>query len=539
MKKIITKATREVITSTVNEFEDLVCATMGPYGQNIALHNDVGSPVVTKDGVSVARVIEFAEPEKNLIAQILRQAAEKTNDEAGDGTTTSTAIASATVREGNKFLAAGHDVNSLRRGVSSALKDVEAMLNKHRVEFSDKNEEEKISILKKIALISTNGDTVISNLIAEAVAKAGKNGIVNVQKGSTTFDLVRSSGMKVPNSGIMDYEFIRGAPDKKVSLKKCRILITTYELESNAVIQALTQKVLQPIMDKNETLLVIPKKADKGFLANMINNNAKGHLKNVVVKAPYFGAVGREMMDDVAAMTGGIVIDENAGHKLSNVQITDLGYAEEVEVTPHHTIIFQPNKNEARVEERIKILEKKAELNKGKEGDPDKTMERLAAITGSVYNVKIPSISDIEDKEIMDRVEDAINACKGALEFGYLPGGGVALLRIAHQMDSSNPYYKLLSDIISYPFKRILNNASEAYQVIESELKKADDNLVYDARERKFGEALELGVIDSYKVVSKSLANGVSIGLMLLTTVGIIADMPQAETPFQWDQGIA
>lgn len=539
MKKIITKATREVINSTVKEFEDLVCATMGPFGQNIALHNDIGSPVVTKDGVSVARVIEFAEPEKNLIAEILRQAAEKTNDEAGDGTTTSTAIAAATVQEGNKYLAAGHDVNSLRRGVATALKEVETALEKIRVEFSTKSEEEKISILKKIALISTNGDVTISNLIAESVAKAGKNGIVNVQKGSTSFALTRSEGMKVPNSGVMDYEFIRGAPDKKVTLKKCRILITTFELESTAVIQALTQKVLQPIMDKNETLLVIPKKADKGFLANMINNNAKGHLKNAVVKPPYFGAVGREMMDDIAAMTGGTVVDENAGHKLSNVQIADLGYAEEVEINPHHTIIFQPNKNEARVQKRIQILEEKALLNKGKEGDPDKTSERLAAITGSVYNVKIPSISDIEDKEIMDRVEDAINACKGALEFGYLPGGGVALLRIAHQMDSSNPYCKLLSDIISYPFKRILNNAGEAYQVIESELKRATDNTVYDARERKFGEALDLGVIDSYKVVSKSMTNGVSVGLMLLTTVGIIADIPQAQAPFQWDQGIA
>lgn len=538
MKQIVIKNTREVVNTTVAEFEELVCSTMGPYGQCIALHNDVGSPVVTKDGVSVAKVIEFEEPEKNLIAQILRQAAEKTNDEAGDGTTTSTAIAAATVKEGNKMLATGADVNAIRRGITTALRDVEKALDKSRVEFSSKDEAERTEILKKIAMISTNGDEQISELIASAVSKAGRTGIVTIKKG-TTYDLEQSTGMKIPNAGVVDYEFIRGAPDKKVVLKKCRIFITTYELESPQVIRALEQKVLGPIMNNSESLLVISKKAEKGFLANMINNNAKGHLKNAIVKAPYFGAVGREMMDDIAAMTSATVIDEKEGHKLGNVEISHLGYADEVEVSPFHTVIFGPKRDEPRIEKRIEILEQKAKAIGYKEGDSDKTLERLAAITGSVYNVKIPSLSDIEDKEVMDRVEDAINACKGALEFGYLPGGGVALLRIAHQLDSENPYYKLLANIISYPFKKILSNAGETYQVVENQLVKGENEYVYDAREKKFGEALELGVIDSYKVVSKSLTNGISVGLMLLTTVGLIADKPAPANPFQWDPSMS
>ncbi|MDD3412543.1 MAG: chaperonin GroEL [Lachnospiraceae bacterium] len=540
MKKIILGNTRSVINETVSEFENLVCATMGPYGQTIAFQNEIGVPVITKDGVSVAKAIEFDKPEKNLIAKILKQAAEKTNDEAGDGTTTSTAIASATVREGNKALAAGNDVNSLRRGINQSLEKVLARLDQQRVDFSDKTENEKAEILTKIAMISTNGDHKISELIASAVAKAGRSGVVNVQKGALDFSLVQSTGMKIPNASFTDYEFVRGSAEKKVILKKCRILITTYDLESANVIRALDDKVLTPIMNAGETLLVMPRKADKGFLANMINNNAKGYLRNVVVKAPYFGAVGREMMDDVAAMTGATVIDEREGHKLQNIQLSNLGYAEEVEVNAHSTILFQPKKDEARVAKRIKILEDKAKAIDYKRGDADKTLERLAAITGSVYNVKIPSFSEVEDKEIMDRVEDAINACKGALEFGYLPGGGMALLKIAHEISSESSYSAILCNIISYPFKRILDNAGKNHELISNQLMQAQNDYVYDAREGKFGEALELGIIDSYKVVTKSLTNGISVGLMLLTTVGLIADLPeQGPIPFEWDPSMS
>jgi chaperonin GroEL len=530
MKKLILKNTNETILGATQEFEDFVCSTMGPDGLNIALHNDVGAPVITKDGVTVAKVVEFEDPAKDLVAQILRQAAEKTNDEAGDGTTTSTAIASATVREGNKLRAGGYKINAIRSNVTKILHEVKDELLKLRVKFNEESDEKIQETLYKIAMISTNGDDQVSKLISHAVTKAGKSGIVNVQNGASEYGVARSAGMKIPNAGVVSYDFVQGSPDKKVNLTRCRILITDYELESAAIIQQLSEKVFQPIMDKNECLLIIAKKADKGFMANMINNNNKGHLKNACVKPPYFGAVGREMMDDVAAMCSATVIDSKQEHKLSNVTYAELGYADNVEVSPFNTVLFRPKIDEEKLAKRIEILETKAKAIGYKEKDADKTMERLSALTGRVYTIRLLSTSDIEDKERADRVEDAINACKGSVENGYLPGGGTALLSIANGLKQGDAYQKLMSDIISYPFQRILTNSGISHEVVDNELEKDHYSKVYDARNNKYGEPFDLGLIDSHKVVEKSLLNGVSVGLMLLTTTGVIADVPSTES---------
>lgn len=535
-KKLILKDSREVIGKAVSDFEEFVCSTMGPFGQNIALHNDVGEPVITKDGVSVAKVISFEDPEKDIVAQVLKQAAEKTNEEAGDGTTTSTAIASAVFREGAELLKNGDwNVNSIRRKIQVAQQEIVENLKSSRVQFEDEPEEKRREILYKIAMISTNGDKELSKLISEAVLKAGLTGVVNTQVGAMDYELTNSRGIKLQNSPVFSMDYFRGLQDKRAVYRKCRILLTTFELESANLINVLQPKVLNTIMEKNESILIVTPKAEKGFLANMINNNAKGTLKNAIVKAPYFGTVGREMMDDIAAVCGTRVLDEAAGHTLGSIEYKHLGYAEEVEVSEKETVIFNPKSNDAAVKERVDFLKGVAKKINFKTNDMDKTMERLATITGSVYNIRIPSYSNIEDKERTDRIDDAVNACLGALEYGYVPGGGAALVR-AGEAVTDKEIKSFVSKICRYPMRRILENAGlDDTKKIQVEVTALEHGEVYDVRDDKYGKPLETGVIDSYKVIDKAFANGLSVGLMLLTTKGIIADIPKEGGNFAWD----
>lgn len=535
MKKLILKDSRKVIGQAVDEFEDFVCSTMGPSGQNIALHNDVGEPVITKDGVSVAKVIAFEDPEKDIVAQVLKQAAEKTNEEAGDGTTTSTAIAAAIFREGQKLLEEGSwNVNLIRKKVERAQKEVMSNLENIKVSFDEEKEEFRREVLYKIAMISTNGDEELSKLISEAVLKAGLTGVVNTQVGGVGYELTNTVGMKLKNSYPFSMDYFRGLESEKALYKNCRILITTFELESANIINVIQAKVLEPLMKKNESLLIITPKADKGFLANMINNNAKGVLKNAVVKAPYFGPVGRKMMEDIAAKCNTVVFDEDKGHKFDALTYDMLGFAKEVEIAEKETIVFEPTSNEAKLEERIAMLTEEAKKVGYKTNDIEKAQERLATITGGVYNIRIPRKSDIEDKERTDRIDDAINACLGALEFGYVPGGGAALVQASKEIQDKD-IAMTMQKICQYPMKRILDNAGEVEKLSEVMGSVLSTDEVYDVRADSFGNPLETGVIDSYKVIDKAFNNGLSVGLMLLTTKGIIADVPKEGNGFAWD----
>lgn len=535
MKKLILKDSRKVIGNAVDQFEDFVCSTMGPSGQNIALHNDLGEPVITKDGVSVAKVISFEDPERDIVAQVLKQAAEKTNEEAGDGTTTSTAIASAIFREGQKLLEKGDwNVNAIRKKVEAAQKEVLAELEKVRVKFDEETEEKRKEILYKIAMISTNGDHDLSLLISQAVLKAGLTGVVNTQVAGMSYELTNSTGMKLKNSHPFSMDYFRGLESEKALYKNCRILITTYELESANIINVIQPKVLEPLMKKNESLIIITPKADKGFLANMINNNAKGILKNAIVKAPYFGPVGRKMMEDIAAKCNTVVFDEDKGHKFEALTYDMLGFAKEVEVSEKETIVFEPVPHEERLAERIAMLTAEAKKVDYKTNDIEKAQERLATITGGVYNIKIPRKSDVEDKERVDRIDDAVNACLGALEHGYVPGGGAALVQASREI-SDKDIAMTMQNVCRYPMKRILSNAGQEDKLSEVMGSVLEVDEVYDVRAESYGKPLETGVIDSYKVIDKAFNNGLSVGLMLLTTKGIIADVPKEGGNFAWD----
>lgn len=523
MKLIELENTRSKILSTVKQMEEIVCSTMGPYGQNIMLRNEAEAPVITKDGVTVAKSI-FSEDEfEQIVFDILKQAAEKTNSEAGDGTTTATSIAANTFKEGLKLISADIDPMTIKRDIDNFLNKYREKLEKHKIIFKNKPVEEIQDVLYKIAMISTNGDEEMSKVISEATAKAGLNGVINIKKTTGNYEITPSTGVKIPNAGVVNYDFVKGTVDKKVTLNKAYVLLTTYELENPQLLNDLKDLFTQ-IGKNGGSLLLISKKVDKGFLAHLLQWNATGQLPNAAVRAPYFGAVGREMLDDLAAYLGTIVVEEEKKHSLSKLTIDMLGKVDEADVTPHYTVLRGIKPDEKRLAERIKLLEAKLETIKDKIADPDKTLERLTLLNGKVYTIGVPALSEIEDKERMDRVEDALNACKGALEHGYVPGGGVTYARIGIESGSD-----LIEKIMFSPLKRILTNAGKTHHQIRLE----GDKTSYDLRSGKMGDALEIGVIDSYKVAESAILNGLSVGSMLLTTKAIVLPKQIKQSPFE------
>lgn len=524
--------TRESILDTVNIVESLVCATMGPDGQNIALHNEAGRPMITKDGVTVANAIDFEEPEKKIIAEILKEAAQRTNTVAGDGTTTSTCIAAAVAKSFMKLIAAGHNPNFIKNEINKYREELLNELEKLKIGFSSETDEKKKEILYKIAMISTNGDEEISKVISEAVFESGVDGLIEVKNTYGDASWQRANGVKIPNARFAHAEFARGNADQEVVLKKARILLTTYELEDPNIINILNENVLKPIRAKGESIIIIAK-SGKSFLENMIKFNATGQFKNCVVQPPYFGEVGREMLDDVAAYIGAEVIDQAKGHKFENITLDHLGYVEKAVITKSHTTIYDASIDKERMEKRFQLLIE--ELNKLEPGSRDdrKVKERFASLSGNVFLLNVPRVSNIEDGERLDRVEDAINACKGALESGYLPGGGVALWRASHKLNLKDGLgVKIMREISKAPIDRILENAGLSFPEIMSEI--IPDKSSYDVRTKTGGNALEIGVIDSFKVIYHAVKNGISIGTTLMTCTGIIADKPvENNSPFE------
>lgn len=522
-KLIEINETRKVIFNSAKQFEEIVCSTMGPHGQNVALRNEADAPVITKDGVTVAKSINSDDAFEQLIFDIIKQAAEKTNSEAGDGTTTATCIATNTFKEGYKLIQADLDPMSIKREIDQFLITFKTKLAEYRTLFTDKSPEVIQETLYKIALISTNGDVEMSKVISEATARAGLNGIINIKKTTGTYAIAQSIGAKVPNAGVVNYDYVKGTVDKKVTLNKCYVLLTTYELENPLLLNDL-KTVFEGVNKAGGSLLIMSKKCDKGFLANMLQWNATGQLKNVAVRAPYFGSVGRETMDDLAAYLGTIVVEEDKKHSFTKLTADMLGRVDEADVTPHYTIFKGVNSDPKKLAERIQILEDKLKLVIPNTVDPDKTLERLSLLNGKVFTIYVPATSDIEDKERMDRVDDAINACKGALEDGYVPGGGITLYRIGA---TESP---LIQKILQSPLKKICANAGIHHFVVDE-----DKNTSFDLRMGANGDALKIGVIDPYKVTQAAVMNGLSVGSMLLTTKAILLPKQVKESPYEMD----
>ena len=524
------------IQRVLGYFESLVCATMGPEGRNIMLHTEDGLPIITKDGVTVAEAIDFDDKVTyKVIADIIKESARRTNLLAGDGTTTSIVITIATVLA-IQAARKQYPLDEIRKEILHYRNDILDILKDMRKQISKQDDEEKLKdMLYKIAMISTNGDEEISKNISEVVLQAGVDGLITTKNTYGKISWESAEGIKIPNAHFAHAEFVRGTPDQTLKLKKVHILLTNMELEDGDLLHILNENILKEIKIKGQSLLIVAK-SGKSFLENMIKFNATGQLNNCIVNPPYFGDVGRDMLDDLAAYTGATILDVNKGHQLSALKMQHLGYAEEAVITKEHTTLYKPNMIPEEVDKRIKILEKAKETLVPGMRDDRKIKERLAALKGNVYTLNITKISNIEDGERLDRVEDAINACKGALEHGYLPGGGLALI-YAYKKFSQRTTPALIQDIFSKicyaSFTQILRNMDIVDpEKILREYKLDNHNRALNLREMEVGDPIEVGAIDSYKVISTAFQNGVSIGLTLSTCNGIIANDPE-KVPYQ------
>ena len=542
-KKIYTK---EDVDKTIDEvaetFRRLVCSTMGPEGQNIMLHTDEGRALITKDGVTVANAIDFEEPEKKIVAEIIKEAASRTNMIAGDGTTTSIAITTRTIQEIGAMKKKGYTTDAIRKNILENRDLILAQLLTLRCEFSDWDEHAQKDALYKIAMISTNGDIEISKCISESVYASGEEGIITVKNTYGKAHWEVTDGIKIPNARFAHAEFVRGSSDQTMKLKDVAILLTTFELEDAEMINLLNASVLKEIRKKNKTLLIIAK-SGKSFLENMIKFNSTGQLKNCIVQPPYFGEVGREMLDDIAAYVSATVIDPSKGHDLSQVTMEHLGFAKEAVINKDQTTLYKTTVDHQKLDGRLALLKEAHKLIVPGVRDDRKVKERLASLTGNVFILNVPKISNIEDGERLDRVEDAINACRGALEGGYLPGCGFGLIYAFEKSGLSLKNglgYHLFKGICDASHDEISRNVVGGMsndKIKNMVLEMNDHACSYNFRTNKAGGSLEIGVIDSYKVVKTAFTNGISVGLTLSTCNGIIANSPEpvSSSPFDFE----
>jgi len=501
-----------------------VGTTFGPGGQNVLLKNMADMPLITKDGVTVAENIEVEDEALNLVISIIKEAASKTNREAGDGTTTAIVLAHEIYKEGMKFIAAGHKPVMIQRQIQSYINRVITSLNEMAIKVEEGN---RTDILKKIASISMNGETEISDIVAEAVAGLGINSAITAQ-GSTNGKnhWYRVKGLKM-NRGWTARSFCRESNTNKIIFEEPYILLTSHMLESPKQFSDLSA-LFETIAEKRKPILIISSGVTAGFLKYLLYHLNSGALVSCPTMPPYFGIVRYEFFKDLAAVTGARIIEE-AQDELAAVKLEHLGVADMVEITDSSTVIMGGRGDDLAIARRKKYLE--SVLPKPGERDLDHVVERLSMLTGGVGTIEIAHSSHIELEEKKHRVEDACNACKAALQEGFLPGGGAGLLR-AVERDSQNLKddvgYKIISGSVKGLIKRMCENAGLAGDMVIDKLLKSEENKTIDISKPDYEtkDAIEIGVIDPIKVTCCALANSASIAASLLTTGAIISDIP-------------
>lgn len=513
---------RATIHKAVNIVGNAVVETMGPGGQCVLLETPAGMPIVTKDGVTVANAINFEDQELNIIGRIIKQAADKTNKEAGDGTTTATALVKEIYNQGHQLVAAGYNSNALKKQMDVAKNKIFETLE----ELSRKIHEEKAQeTLTHIAKISLNGEQQMAEIIAEAISKTGVNGLVKVVDNNTVFDQIESvKGLQFP-AGWASPFFADSRDDQKVILENCAILITSHKLTTLHQLAAMEQ-TLTYFMQKNIPVLFIASEVSGPFLTNLVANQKKGSLKNCALRPPYYGMVRKEFFTDLAAATGGTVIEAEEKMELSAIEVKHFGYAKRVEVTNLDTTIIEGAGTKEILTVRINKLKEIAEKT-DKDHDLDKVHERLAKLLGSVVLIKTARMSQVESEERKHRIEDALNAAKAALESGYVSGGGAALYYASKQFENSDiPGERLLAKALKYPATKILLNSgfSEKELVI---LDKGMSLTTVDALTGQPVDAYMAGIIDPLKVTKCAVNNAISVAGTLLTTNVIISKNPQ------------
>jgi chaperonin GroEL len=515
---------RNLILNGVNALADAVKVTLGPRGRNVVIEKSFGSPTVTKDGVTVAKEIELENKFENMGAQMVREVASKTSDVAGDGTTTATVLAQAIFREGSKLVAAGHNPMEIKRGIDKAVECITEELKKQAKSTKDPNE------IAQVGTVSANGDTTIGKLLSEAMEKVGKEGVITVEEAKsaeTTLEVVE--GMQFDRGYLSPY-FVTDPERMEVSLEDAYILISEKKISNMKDLLP----VLEAIARSQKPLLIIAEDVEGEALATLVVNKLRGTLQAAAVKAPGFGDRRKEMLKDIAILTGGQVIAEELGLKLENVTITDLGQAKRVKIDKDNTTLVDGAGKKDKIKGRQQEIRQQIE-NTSSDYDREKLQERLAKLVGGVAVIKVGAATETEMKEKKARVEDALHATRAAVEEGIVPGGGVALIRAQKALeglklsDEQSFGVKIISRAIEEPLRQIVANAGEEGSIIVQKVKEGNATFGFNAANLSYGDLVAAGVIDPVKVVRSALQNAASVAGLMLTTEALIADKPKED----------
>jgi chaperonin GroEL len=516
---------RAALLRGVNVMAHAVKVTLGPKGRNVVLDKRYGSPTITKDGVTVAKEVELKNPYENMGAQMLKEVASKTSDVAGDGTTTATVLAQAIFRAGLKNVTAGANPMGLKRGIEQAVEKVVAELKSMTKSTKDKKE------IAQVATIAANNDKTIGSLIAEAMEKVGKDGVITVEEAKameTTLEVVE--GMQFDRGYLSPY-MVTDPERMEAVLESALILI--YEKKLSVMKDMLP--LLEQVARAGQPLLIIAEDVEGEALATLVVNKLRGTLSCCAVKAPGFGDRRKAMLQDIATLTGGKAITEDLGIKLENIKLEDLGRAKKVVVDKDNTTLIEGGGATREIEGRIKQLRAQIEETTS-DYDREKLQERLAKLAGGVALIKVGAATETEMKEKKARVEDALNATRAAVEEGIVPGGGVALLRASRALDTLTlsgdeaTGATIVKRALEEPIRQIVENAGLEGSVVVEKVKAAKDlALGFDAESNEYVDLLQVGIIDPTKVERVALQNAASIASLLLTTEAVITDIPEDE----------
>jgi chaperonin GroEL len=520
------ESARHKIVAGVNVLADAVKVTLGPKGRNVVLERSFGAPTVTKDGVSVAKEIELKDKFENMGAQMVKEVASKTSDVAGDGTTTATVLAQAIVTEGMKYVAAGMNPMDLKRGIDKAVITTVEELKKLSKPCKSGKE------IAQVGSISANGDPDIGKIIADAMDKVGKEGVITVEDGSgLQSELEVVEGMQFDRGYLSPY-FINNAEKQMAVLDNPYILLHDKKVSN---IRDLLP-VLEQVAKAGRPLLIIAEEVEGEALATLVVNNIRGILKTVAVKAPGFGDRRNAMLEDIAILTGGTVIAEEVGLALEKATLNDLGQAKRVEVGKEETTVIDGAGDTAAIEGRVKNIRKQIE-EATSDYDKEKLQERVAKLAGGVALVKVGAATEVEMKEKKARVEDALHATRAAVEEGIVPGGGVALLRARQSVKSlkgdnadQDAGIKIVLRSLEEPIRQIAANAGDEPSVVMNKVAEGQGNYGYNAATGEYGDLVQMGVLDPTKVVRTALQNAASVAGLILTTDAMVAESPKEES---------
>ncbi|KVP87610.1 molecular chaperone GroEL [Burkholderia ubonensis] len=517
---------RQRILTGVNLLADAVKVTLGPRGRNVVLERSFGAPTVTKDGVTVAKDIELRDRFENMGAQMVKQVAAKTSDVAGDGTTTATVLAQVIVREGMKYVASGLNPMDLKRGIDQATAVVVDELRKRSRAVTTSKE------ITQVGAISANADEEIGRIIAEAMEKVGKDGAITLEEGkSLQSELDVVEGMQFDRGWLSPY-FITDPEKQLAVLEEPYILVHDRKISS---IHDLLP-VLEAVAKAGKPLLIIAEDVEGEALTTLVVNSLRGILKTVAVKAPGFGDRRKAMLEDIATLTGGLVISEETGKQLEKVALEDLGRAKRVEVEKEATTIIDGAGERKTIDGRIQAIRRQIEETTS-DFDREKLQERIAKLSGGVAVIKVGAATEVEMKERKARVEDALHATRAAVEEGIVPGGGVALLRARAALKTlrganadQDAGIRIVLRALEEPLRQIASNAGEEPSVVLNRVLEQPGNFGWNAATDTYGDLMEMGVVDPTKVTRTTLQNAASVAGLILTTDAVVAELPKEET---------